>query len=125
VVKNMAALPTANVTEVKEVVPNTVDSSGSHAIDVDDDAYSGKPPTEIAAPASVDQSNNDKSVVDSEVGSKRDAAGLKELKPSPAKKQKQEDNDSDGDDKGSGKFQKRMMAIQFGYVGTGYAGLQK
>ena len=43
-----------------------------------------------------------------------------------AKRPKQEENDSDGDDeKTSGKFQKRMMAIQFGYVGTGYAGLQK
>jgi hypothetical protein len=38
---------------------------------------------------------------------------------------KHEDSDDGDDEKGSGKFQKRMVALQFGYVGTGYAGLQK
>mmetsp|Transcript_18752 Transcript_18752/g.51690 ORF Transcript_18752/g.51690 Transcript_18752/m.51690 type:complete len:145 (-) Transcript_18752:230-664(-) len=65
----------------------------------------------------------DKSEEPVNVGDKRqsDAAESKE----PAKRNKG-DEDSDGDDeKSSGKFQKRMMALQFGYIGTGYAGLQK
>ena len=42
-----------------------------------------------------------------------------------SKRAKDDDSDGEGDDGGGGKFQKRMMALQFGYVGTGYSGLQK
>jgi hypothetical protein len=76
-----------------------------------------------------DQATEEKTAVDpkpQDIGSKRDISELKKADPLNNKRQKQDGNESDGDDeKGSGKYQKRMMAVQFGYVGTDYAGLQK
>jgi hypothetical protein len=85
------------------------------------------PATEIDIKVEV-KLDADIASIDPAAGSKRGPSEGAEavVKQNESKRPKQEENDSDGDDdKGSGKFQKRMMAIQFGYVGTGYAGLQK
>ena len=124
----MAATANADGSVSTEEASIVVEKHASKDYDLQGKDAEGKSTPETAT-AIPDQANDQKTEVDpksQDVGSKRDISELKEADPSNNKRQKQDGNDSDGDDeKGSGKYQKRMMAVQFGYVGTGYAGLQK